>query len=446
MFVSYGDHWFESREQQFGSAAVPLSKDYGRADDLARAFVRLRRKAAAAAIDGIVREAWDRFVAGSAWSGSSRVLAAFNHSDREEMDVLLAANSSSPQPSLADLRRRGARRDVAWLRARGACGDHLRVGPSALPQAGLGAFARRDLPRGAAVSALPLVHVPDRSVLEMYRWGAGPPDPDPRHGVMGYQILLNYCLGHRESTVLLCPYGPHASYINHNRTLANARLAWSDPQRSNHDPRALEWPPSLLEKRSSSAALSMDVVATRDIRRGEEVLLDYGEEWEAAWERHVREWRPVEGAESYKSSHELNSDPDAPFRTEFERLEDPLPNAELWCREAYLDPAWRAHDPDRLDEFEKKAGGGTYRCDVLRRRTGDDGRTLYTALLWKEGGGGGDGGATVVGKLEDVPRRAMEYYDRPYTIDLFLPNAFRHDIRIPDDMFPEAWKNAAGTG
>jgi len=45
--------------------------------------------------------------------------------------------------------------------------------------------------------------------------------------------------------------------------------------------------------------------------------------------------------------------------------------------------------------------------------------------------------------LIDVPRDAFTYFNRPYTTDMFLANAFRHDIRIPDDLFPEAWRNRA---
>ena len=48
-----------------------------------------------------------------------------------------------------------------------------------------------------------------------------------------------------------------------------------------------------------------------------------------------------------------------------------------------------------------------------------------------------------MGKLVDVPRHAFQYRDRPYTTDMFLRNAFRHDIRIPDHLFPEVWKNRA---
>jgi len=43
--------------------------------------------------------------------------------------------------------------------------------------------------------------------------------------------------------------------------------------------------------------------------------------------------------------------------------------------------------------------------------------------------------------VEDVPRTIFHWLDKPYTSDTFLPTAFRHDVRIPDELFPKAWRN-----
>jgi len=43
--------------------------------------------------------------------------------------------------------------------------------------------------------------------------------------------------------------------------------------------------------------------------------------------------------------------------------------------------------------------------------------------------------------VTDVPAAAIRLADEPYTTDQHLPNAFRHEIHIPDDVFPEAWKD-----
>jgi hypothetical protein len=41
-----------------------------------------------------------------------------------------------------------------------------------------------------------------------------------------------------------------------------------------------------------------------------------------------------------------------------------------------------------------------------------------------------------------VPRNAIGFFDKPGRTDMHLPNAFRHVIGIPNDIFPENWKNA----
>lgn len=432
LFVSYGEGWFIGREFL---GAVPLTKDLERASELFQSFLLLRDKAEPkTVIDGV----WETFVQNHSWK-ESRVLGAFNHGDPEELERLHALKN------MTELRTLQSMRDLDWLQEHGVCGDHIGVGRSALWQAGRGAFARRDLPQGTIVTNMPLIHVPDRTVFEMYhfhptRKRGGKPAPDPSLGVSSYQLLTNYCFGHKFSTMLLCPYGPQAGYINHNRTLANVKLVWGDPARGNHQPKVLKMPLELL-KGDYSAKLSMDVIALRDIGEGEEILLDYGVEWEAAWQEHVKSWKPVAGADTYVSGHNLNKDQSRPLRTEFELLKDPIPNVELWCSNSYLSPRWKDYYPSRLDEFTEEVSGQTYPCDVLRYRRDDHGNYLYTAVLWQETSDETKSSKEIIGKLVDVPRQALTYYDKPYTTDTFLPNAFRHDIRIPDDLFPLAWRN-----
>ena len=73
------------------------------------------------------------------------------------------------------------------------------------------------------------------------------------------------------------------------------------------------------------AQLAMKLVALRDIEAGEEIFWDYGDEWEAAWQKHVQEWKPVEGAETYISAFEMNQQVDHVFRTEAEQEDSPYP-------------------------------------------------------------------------------------------------------------------------
>jgi len=122
-------------------------------------------------------------------------------------------------------------------------------------------------------------------------------------------------------------------------------------------------------------------------------------------------------------------------------MEDPLPQVELWCNNAFLGERWKEfYANGTIHEFATNAAEGQiYPCDLLRYKKGDEGNYYYTALMWFEDQK--TGVTEPVGKLNDVPRQAFKYFDRPYTSDTFLPNAFRHHIGIPDDMFPEAWRN-----
>lgn len=62
----------------------------------------------------------------------------------------------------------------------------------------------------------------------------------------------------------------------------------------------------------------------------------------------------------------------------------------------------------------------------------------YTAVVYGSGEHG-DYQERII--RNDVPRDLIIMVDVPYTTDMHLPNAFRHYIAIPDDMFPEAWKD-----
>ena len=43
--------------------------------------------------------------------------------------------------------------------------------------------------------------------------------------------------------------------------------------------------------------------------------------------------------------------------------------------------------------------------------------------------------------VKNVPRSALSFYYKPYRSDAFVENAFRHELMVPDEIFPKAWKN-----
>jgi hypothetical protein len=258
--------------------------------------------------------------------------------------------------------------------------------------------------------------------------------------IVGYQLLLNYCFGHRESTLLLCPYGLLTGLVNHGgKGKANVRLQWSDPKRVSHDTSLLNKTVKKLVKQKS-AALAMELVALRDIEEGEEILVDYGEEWEEAWKNHVEAWEPVEGADTYVSAADMNEDLKTPIKTEFEQMLEPYPaNLHIKFDLAFgKRHVWMKYmKKGKLMEYKKQEEGELVTCDVLRWDKGALGRIFYTVAYTDA-----DEDAEERHKLiNGVPRESLVFKDRAYTGDFHLPNVFRHDMRIPDDIFPDAWKN-----
>lgn len=436
-FIEKGNNWFETREQL---GPIPLYEDLKSADKLFRRFKRVT----AGLDEETVKQLWDVFVRQNNFT-ESRVLGGFNHNAPEELAAL-------EDDSLSDLRREQSFRDVSWLREHGTCGDHLSAGLSTIPQAGRGAFATRDLPTGTVVAQMPLIHVADRERFVMYNLDEND-EPDHDLGSMGFQLLLNYCFGHGESTLLLCQYGPMASLMNHGSgAKANVKIQWGDPVRGNHMPELLESSIEHLESSDATAKLAFELVATRDIKQGEEALLDYGDDWEKAWQNHVQNWKPVEGAAEYKSSEQLNNETELHNETEqrlftvFEEIEKPIPgneqsktqypdNVVLECDSTFRNINWqKAYDSNELDQFLRDNDGGYEPCDILRYNE-KGGTIFYTVMVYNSE----DDDDFYL--LEDVPSQAFAFSDLPYSLDMFLPNAFRHPIGIPDKLFPDAWRN-----
>jgi hypothetical protein len=77
-------------------------------------------------------------------------------------------------------------------------------------------------------------------------------------------------------------------------------------------------------------------------------------------------------------------------------------------------------------------------CEILRSEW-KKGKLLYTAVLHQKGVT--DSASDRNELLEHVPQDAFQFRDKHYTTDMHQKNAFRHDIRIPDNMLPSVWMN-----
>ena len=80
---------------------------------------------------------------------------------------------------------------------------------------------------------------------------------------------------------------------------------------------------------------------------------------------------------------------------------------------------------------------------ILRRRTvkeeGELEYYIYDLELLVEIEGEPE--AMMLYRVNNAERKAISFYYKSYHSDMFVQGAFRHEMMIPDDMFPRAWRN-----
>lgn len=334
-------------------------------------------------------------------------------------------------------------RDIQGIRENGLCTDHLLVQNSEIPDAGRGAFAVRDLQEGDVVAPVPLIHLPERSVLDIYEEGLIKDDYQNERGdtVVHQQLLLNYCFGHRNTTLLLCPYGVTSTMVNHAPTFAddggptaNVRIQWSSVGTTH--PEWMDQPVNSWGYDYRSG-LAFEYVALRDIQQGEEVLVDYGDEWATAWADHVTSWEPIR-----RRVDILNEDIDSQVPTYDEwkySMGDPSEDSDavnLWCYSVYREFQGLPYAPDV-----------SYPCKAILRNPDN---TYTVELVYQhqyESDTEGDGFCKE--EFDEVvwavPRDMLGFgglYEQHDERDYKNRKSFRHDLRIPDHLLPVAWKNA----
>ena len=301
-------------------------------------------------------------------------------------------------------------RTPEWLQQHGLCIDHMRVKMATDPQMGRGAFATRRLPKGTVVAPAPLQIFKDRSEFAKQT-------PE--------QLFVNYCFQPKGSKMLLFPYGQGFGLINHSGKHPNVKLRWST-HHMNHK-RWLDLPLDQFWVMQHPGSMIVEVVAIRDIEQDEEIFMDYGKDWEEAWNRHVQNWKPADVAKDYVYPEDM--DLTEPFRTIKEQKENPYPkNLMLVCdtanyyREANTTMKWQPSKrwPEDLVD-----------CQILSRKQNSDKSYFFNVSLWLKSK------STYIDY--DVPQSAISFVDRPYMSDQDLASAFRHPIGFPEAMTPPQW-------
>ena len=444
LYASYGESYFEGRTVY---DFVPFERHYERADDLIRSFIGnvttwqgndttkesyLETKDFEIELWGFIvrmREVWDK-------SRTLFALPSKNSPAVEDLLNLMDFGGSKNQDYNDTVKNQ------EWMNENGQCMDNIRDGVSNIPDAGRGAFANRFIPEGGLVTPAPLIHLPNRSSLTIYEHMITPAGKWKRNVDLPshHQLLLNYCFGHRDSSLLLCPYGYLNHLINHDHKNPNTKIVWTDKKRLRH-PEWFEMPVTDWGTEFHSG-LALDFVALRNIEEGEEITIDYGIEWENAWQEHVRDYG--EPRRGYRQAFELNEIADLRIPTIFESAEDQFEGVITFCRDYYF-PEDHGFDPYKFDtaEDQDQDADWHYTCRVLMRH--DDNKYtvevfhqehwLNTYSIYETYND------TPLYVLFDVPRDAIFFRDRVYLRDHHQPWSFRHDMRMPDKIFPDFWKD-----
>ena len=380
------------------------------------------------------------------------------------------------------------------MKYEGRCLDALKAGRSLIPHAGRGAFVQWDIPAGQIVTAVPVIPIA-KQALWIQRIKQEEEKEENKNNqvflVEGYQLLLNYVLGHPQSSTVLVPFGPLFSLVNHasangtttttvnknkhnpqtkpNKVVVkpNVRLQWSSSTTLFRHREWLSYSPSNTTTTTRSTPLWMqnhsglllDLVAIRDLKAGEEVLLDYGPDWDAAWMKHVQDWTPPPNSDSYAPSY-VHDDAILQARTEKELLHHPYPEhifTSCFFPVNHNETILRQH----IDSGTAAGGGVTTvkwvltrgmfeytnlrPCRIIERHgTKYKNVFLYTIQILNRYGLRKEerllsSSSPLI--VTHVPRKAIRLSDKIYTTDQHLPHAFRHSINLPDDVFPDAWKD-----
>jgi hypothetical protein len=216
------------------------------------------------------------------------------------------------------------------------------------------------------------------------------------------------------------------------------KIQWLNAGALGQDFSWLKIDPRLMEYKK--VKLGFDYIATKNIKEGDELFLDYGDEWEQAWQQHVLTWEPPPGSKTYAPAQRWNERFfDSPIRTNREQEWDPYPS-HIFVRCHRL---LRNRPRSTLREFLWELGDKGLPCEILDRYQDDkEGKTVYDVkvdiydendYLYRN--------RRYRWKYRRLPRSAIRYVNRPYSSDFQQLGVFRHLLGVPDDMLPDAWQN-----
>jgi hypothetical protein len=207
------------------------------------------------------------------------------------------------------------------------------------------------------------------------------------------------------------------------------------------------------------------------------VFIDYGVEWEHAWNNHTQRWVGPEREEDFVSAKEANERTGPVLKhlvsgdlrktvndrylftgCFYEATDDDMegenftkPNP-AWTNmtddeimETYADDGHRfsrqpdyyrhhnsrSHWPCTVLLPEAEAGEYTVRIHMMPMR-GTYRKREIVRTAWHRN--------DVPRILTNYPQSSIHYFVRPTATDQMLPQAFRHPMGFPDELFPDQWR------
>ena len=347
-------------------------------------------------------------------------------------------------------------RPLEYIKSEGMCLDRVRVGASQIYEAGRGIFAKSKISQGALITPVPVAAI--NRTLQLL-------DDSMQ------RLIVNYCFGHMNSSLLFYPYTTTAMLVNHSSSKANSKLKLS----SKIDTSLLDKTPSEILDIKFSLGVVFEIVATRDIERGEEILMDYGIDWQRAWDSHLEAWKPFV-SEFDPSTRPLTSEP---WESTVEAILKQTPQQRRTTKidtGCYYDPDWSQPSisssalnllealPWRWHKILSGSVGGLYPCLLLEQTD-----ETYTALVFLDYDPktredfDESGNEDVVGDSEETTKRRVqlvqgipleairsitqEWLDE-YPVDHIkelksrVPLPFRHFIGVDDsNVFLNIWQD-----
>mmetsp|Transcript_3423 Transcript_3423/g.8123 ORF Transcript_3423/g.8123 Transcript_3423/m.8123 type:complete len:738 (-) Transcript_3423:143-2356(-) len=354
-------------------------------------------------------------------------------------------------------------RSPAWLEKYGMCMDHLKTGPASDSSMGRGAFANKFLPKGTIVAPAPVQIFYNRSLFQSPKYYDEEEETEESKMKEEWpeELIVNYCFQPKGSSMLVFPYGQGVGAINHSRDPAkiNVKINWS-----NHPMSRTSWLDDEIsirqfQKVQYPGSLILEYVATRHIAEDEEIFIDYGANWDEAWNTHANQWKAsLAGGEDQDYQYPTDIDRSQPIRTVEEQTKDPYAsNLKTVCDTV---------NPKRKDLSGKKPvlweRGGLFwpenlvSCDVLKRKKNDN--NLNSRNMTESGNG-------YIPKISsdepylyavewsyrlkneekvkivevNVPHSSIGFVDKKYKSDQHLINAFRHPMEFPAELTPASW-------